>query len=58
MMNKQYAELKVYALGGGIAFEEVGASVPFLVIPASQATIKPWGASGFLFALGRKWILV
>ena len=49
MMNKQYAELKVYALGGGIAFEEVGASVPFLVIPASQATIKPWGASGFLF---------
>lgn len=49
MMNKQFAELKVYALGGGIAFEEVGASVPFLVLPASQATIKPWGASGFLF---------
>jgi len=49
MMNKQYAELKVYALGGGIAFEEKGASVPFLVIPASQATIKPWGTSGFLF---------
>jgi hypothetical protein len=49
MMNKQFAELKVYQLGGGIAFEEVGASVPFLVIPASQATIKPWGASGFLF---------
>jgi hypothetical protein len=49
MMNKQFAELKVYQLGGGIAFEEVGASVPFLVLPAGQATIKPWGTSGFLF---------
>jgi len=49
MMNKQFAELKVYQLGGGIAFEEIGASVPFLVLPAGQATIKPWGTSGFLF---------
>ena len=49
MMNKQFAELKVYQLGGGIAFEEVGASVPFLVLPAGQATIKPWGNNGFLF---------
>lgn len=48
-MMKQFAELKVYELGGGVAFEEVGASVPFLVLPKGQATIKSWGASGFLF---------
>lgn len=46
---KQFDQLKVYAIGGGVAFEEVGASVPFLVVPKGQATIKPWGTSGFLF---------
>jgi len=48
-MMKQFDQLKVYAIGGGVAFEEVGASVPFLVVPKGQATIKPWGTSGFLF---------
>ena len=48
-MNKQFAEIKIYELGGGVAFEEVSASVPFLVLPKGQSTIKSWGTSGFLF---------
>ena len=48
-MMKQFAEIKIYELGGGVAFEEVGASVPFLVLPKGQSTIKSWGTSGFLF---------
>jgi hypothetical protein len=49
MMNKQFAELQVYQLGGGIAFGLPTTTTPFLVIPSGQATIKPWGNSGFLF---------
>jgi len=48
-MNKQFAKLKVYELGGGVAFSEETATVPFLVLPKGQATMKPWGASGFVF---------
>jgi hypothetical protein len=48
-MNKQFAEIKIYELGGGVAFKEVSASVPFLVLPKGQSTIKSWGTSGFLF---------
>lgn len=48
-MNKQFAEIKIYELGGGVAFEEVSATVPFLVLPKGQSTIKSWGTSGFLF---------
>ena len=48
-MMKQFAEIKIYELGGGVAFEEVSESVPFLVLPKGQSTIKSWGASGFLF---------
>ena len=48
-MTKQFAELQVYQLGGGIAFGLPGTTTPFLVIPSGQATIKPWGTSGFLF---------
>jgi hypothetical protein len=47
-MNKQFAELKVFELGG-IAFCEATETVPFLVLPKGQATIKPWGPSGFVF---------
>jgi hypothetical protein len=49
MMNKQFAELQVYQLGGGIAFGLPGTTTPFLALPSGQATIKPWGTSGFLF---------
>ena len=48
-MNKQFAQLQVYQLGGGIAFGLPTTTTPFLVIPSGQATIKPWGNSGFLF---------
>jgi len=48
-MMKQFAEIKIYELGGGVAFEEVSESVPFLVLPKGQSTIKSWGTSGFLF---------
>jgi len=48
-MNKQFAKLKVYELGGGVAFSEELELIPFLVLPKSQATMKPWGASGFVF---------
>jgi hypothetical protein len=48
-MTKQFAELQVYQLGGGIAFGLPGTTTPFLVLPSGQATIKPWGTSGFLF---------
>jgi hypothetical protein len=48
-MNKQFAELQVYQLGGGIAFGLPGTTTPFLALPSGQATIKPWGTSGFLF---------
>jgi hypothetical protein len=48
-MNKQFVQLQVYAIGGGIAFQEVTATVPFLVLPKGQSTIKPWGTSGFIF---------
>ena len=47
-MNKQFAKLKVFELGG-IAFCEETETVPFLVLPKGQATIKPWGPSGFVF---------
>jgi hypothetical protein len=47
-MNKQFAELKVFELGG-IAFCEATETLPFLVLPKGQATIKPWGPSGFVF---------
>jgi hypothetical protein len=49
MMNKQFAELQVYPIGGGIAFGLPGTTTPFLALPSGQATIKPWGTSGFLF---------
>jgi hypothetical protein len=48
-MNKQFAELQVYAIGGGIAFGLPTTTTPFLALPSGQATIKPWGNSGFLF---------
>lgn len=48
-MNKQFIQLQVYAIGGGIAFQEITATVPFLVLPKGQSTIKPWGTSGFIF---------
>jgi len=48
-MNKQFAQLKVYQLGGGIAFGLPTTTTPFLALPSGQATIKPWGDSGFLF---------
>ena len=48
-MMKQFAQLQVYQLGGGIAFGLPTTTTPFLVIPSGQATIKPWGNSGFLF---------
>ena len=48
-MNKQFAKLKVYELGGGVAFSEETATIPFLVLPKGQATMKPWGPSGFVF---------
>ena len=48
-MTKQFAELQVYQLGGGIAFGLPGTTTPFLALPSGQATIKPWGTSGFLF---------
>jgi hypothetical protein len=48
-MTKQYSQLAVYQLNSGVAFQEVGTSIPFLVIPASQAVIKPWGKDGFVF---------
>ena len=47
-MNKQFAKLKVFELGG-IALCEETETVPFLVLPKGQATIKPWGPSGFVF---------
>jgi len=47
-MNKQFAELKVFELGG-IAFCEATETLPFLILPKGQATIKPWGPSGFVF---------
>lgn len=48
-MSKQFAKLKVYELGGGVAFQTETGAVPFLVIPKGQATMKPWGTSGFVF---------
>ena len=48
-MNKQFAKLKVYELGGGVAFQTETSSIPFLVVPKGQATMKPWGVSGFVF---------
>lgn len=48
-MSKQFAKLKVYELGAGIAFHKTTESVPFLVLPKGQATMQPWGPSGFVF---------
>jgi hypothetical protein len=48
-MSKQFTKLKIYELGGGVAFQTETGAVPFEVIPKGGATMKPWGVSGFVF---------
>jgi hypothetical protein len=48
-MSKQFAKLKIYELGGGVAFQTETGTIPFITIPKGQATMKPWGPSGFVF---------
>lgn len=48
-MSKLFSKLKVYDLGGTIAFQELGATVPFLALPKGKANIKSWAATGFVF---------
>jgi hypothetical protein len=48
-MSKQFAKLKIYEVGGGVAFQTETGTIPFITIPKGQATMKPWGPSGFVF---------